>query len=148
MPSNKNTADGREWTPIAVEPAEEEKFLGGTTKVLQEHKTLYLSETPHKIVKGIYDQSPPTSIPHKPISSDGAFEHSKISSKELNTLHHKETTQKIREELNAQLPSTDVIIRCNSSQNKIDGTEAAHDHPRTSDEYGSDYAIDISVKLA
>ncbi|KAF9614611.1 hypothetical protein IFM89_019588 [Coptis chinensis] len=132
------TADGREGTPTAVEPPEEEKFLGGTAKALQEHKTLHLSETPHQIVKDIYDQSPPTSIPRKAISSNGACEHSEIPSKnetdgtevtpvlsqELNAVHHKEATQKIPEELDAQLPSIDVFTRCNSSQNETDGTEA------------------------
>ncbi|KAF9592567.1 hypothetical protein IFM89_005648, partial [Coptis chinensis] len=75
------TADGRERTPTAVDPPEEEKFLGGTARTLQEHKTIHLSKTSHQIVKGVYDQSPATSIPQKPIYANGASKHSEIPSK-------------------------------------------------------------------
>ncbi|KAF9588366.1 hypothetical protein IFM89_008796 [Coptis chinensis] len=75
------TADGREGTPTAVDPPEEEKFLGGIAKSLKPHKTVHLSEPPHQIVKGIYDQSPPTSIPQKFISSNGPSEHFEIPNK-------------------------------------------------------------------
>ncbi|KAF9616493.1 hypothetical protein IFM89_029790 [Coptis chinensis] len=75
------TTDGREGTPTTIDPPEDKKFLGGIAKSLKQHKTVHLLEPPHQIVKGIYDQSPPTSIPHKFISSNGPSEHFETPSK-------------------------------------------------------------------
>ncbi|KAF9610850.1 hypothetical protein IFM89_025260 [Coptis chinensis] len=63
--------------------------------------------------KGIYDQSPPTRIPHKPISSNGAFERRDSKKKQLKALHLKEAKQKITEELDTQSPPTNVVTRLN-----------------------------------
>ncbi|KAF9591878.1 hypothetical protein IFM89_008924 [Coptis chinensis] len=72
---------------------------------------------------------PPTSIPHKAISSNEASEHSEIPSKnatdgneeahvpseQLKTLHLKEAKQKKPEELHTWFPLTNVATRLNSS---------------------------------